>query len=109
MAQGVEAEGMQQGFCRFRLRLLPGLFLATFWDTEVLEGSKRIFSRCCSSRTARWRSSCSLCSASSSLLLLSSTLDVRHKLHALQAGGALQACAPLHDSWIPQVVHTLWR
>lgn len=76
--------------------LLPDLFLAAFWDAGGLEGSRRIFSRCCSSRTARCLSSCSLCSASSSLLLLSSTLAVRHKLHTLQAG------ATLPDSWFPQ-------
>lgn len=74
---------------------LPGLLLA-FWDTEALDGSRRIFSRCCSSSTARWRSSCSLRSASSSLLLLSSTLAIRHKLYTLQAG------ATISSSWIPQ-------
>lgn len=76
--------------------LLPGLFLVAFWDTEARDGSRRIFSRCCSSSTARWRSSCSLRSASSSLLLLSSTLVIRHKLHTLQAG------APSPSAWIPQ-------
>lgn len=75
--------------------LLPGLFLA-FWDSEALDGSRRIFSRCCSNSTARWRSSCSLRSASSSLLLLSSTLAMRHEMHPLQAGAAITS------SWIPQ-------
>lgn len=82
--------------------LLPGLFLGAFWDTKALDGSRRSFSRCCSSSTARWRSSCSLRSASSSLLLLSSTLAIRHKLHTLQAG------ATIPSFWISQW-DPLWR